>query len=438
MKNVAVFAFPVGTHAAPLFSFIRQISTAAPGLKFFFFSTAESNASTFPKEETLDRITPCHVSNGLPEGYIFNGNPVELAGYFVKSLPENFKEAMAEMGTTFHAFITDAFYWFVSDFAEELRVPWLPLWTSGPRPLLVHVETDQFRQHLRGEPLDKTLDFVPEFSQIRGSDLPDDIVSGNMDSPFAEMTYKMGLALPRATAVLVNSFDDLEPAIVNMLKSRFHKFLNVGPFCLTLPPKLFDDDPHDCIGWLNAQEEEASVAYISFGSVGMLPPQELVALAEALEELGTPFLWSFRGNLDQLLPKHFLDYTTTKNKGKIVPWVPQLKVLQHPSIGVFVTHCGWNSVLESIVCGVPLIARPIFGEQKLNSRIVEALWGTGLGIQGGILTKDVMLEALKLILCSEQGGNMRKKIEVHKQHAFKAAEGSSTENFKIVVKIITN
>lgn len=447
MKNIAVFAFPIGTHAAPLFSFIRQISTAAPDIKFFFFSTAESNAAIFSKEETLDKIIPCNVWNGCPEGYVFKGNPVELAGYFVKSLPGNFKEAMnkfvAETGTRFDSFITDAFYWFGSEFAEELSVPWLPLWTSGPRPLLVHMETDQIRQHLGVAGVqtrdDKTLDFLPEFSKIRASDLPDDIVSDKMHSPFSEMTYKMGLALPRATAVLVNSFDELDTVIVDMLKSRIqNKFLNVGPFCLTLPPKL--SDPHGCIDWLNGQELKASsVAYISFGSVGMLPPQELVALADALEELGTPYIWSFRGNPEQLLPKYFMD--NTKNKGMIVPWVPQLKLLQHPSIGVFVTHCGWNSVLESIVGGVPLIARPIFGEQKLNSRIVEAVWGTGLGMEGGVLTKDGMVKALKLVLSSEEGGNMRNNIELQKQLAFKAVEepnGSSTENFMTLLNIISN
>ncbi|GLT30023.1 hypothetical protein SLA2020_048480 [Shorea laevis] len=320
--------------------------------------------------------------------------------------------------------------------AEELQVPWVALWTAGPRSLLIHVETDKIRRHLgiEGAP-DKTLDFLPEFSAIRASDLPDEVVCRNVHSPFAEMLHKMGLALPRATAVAANSFQELDPLIVNMLKSRFQKFLNVGPFCLTVPPPF--SDTYDCMEWLNKQEP-SSVVYISFGSVITPPPHELTALLEALEDVGSPYLWSLRGDQEKLLGREFVE--RSKEKGKIVPWVPQLKVLQHNSVGVFVTHCGWNSVLESIIAGVPLIVRPFFGEQNLNNRIVEAVWGMGLGVEGGIVTKDGMVKALKLILSTEEGEKLRKKIEVHKELALKAVEpnGSSTENFQTLVKIINN
>ncbi|GLU10370.1 hypothetical protein SLE2022_271800 [Rubroshorea leprosula] len=94
--------------------------------------------------------------------------------------------------------------------------------------------------------------------------------------------------------------------------------------------------------------------------------------------------------------------------------------------------------VESIIGGVPLILRPFFGEQNLNNRIVEAVWGMGLGVEGGILTKDGMVKALKLILSTEVGEKLRKKIEVHKELALKAVEpnGSSTENFRTLLKII--
>ncbi|GLU10369.1 hypothetical protein SLE2022_271790 [Rubroshorea leprosula] len=94
------------------------------------------------------------------------------------------------------------------------------------------------------------------------------------------MLHKMGLALPRETAVAANSFQELDPLIVTMLKSRFQKFLNVGPFCLTLP--LPFSNTYDCMEWLNKQEP-SSVVSISFGSVITLPPHELTALLAALE-----------------------------------------------------------------------------------------------------------------------------------------------------------
>jgi UDP:flavonoid glycosyltransferase YjiC (YdhE family) len=179
------------------------------------------------------------------------------------------------------------------------------------------------------------------------------------------------------------------------------------------------------------------VAYISFGSMMTPPPHELAALAEALEATGFPFLWSFRGHAKENLPKGFLEWTS-KN-GKLVPWAPQMLVLRHRSVGVFVTHCGWNSVLETIVAGVPMICRPIIGDQKLNAKIVVVEWGMGVEIEGEVFTKDAVVKALVLTLSSEQGKRMRGKAEALRELAMKAVvvpNGSSNENFTTLVQIV--
>ncbi|KAK6235924.1 UDP-glucuronosyl/UDP-glucosyltransferase - like 10 [Theobroma cacao] len=438
-KHIAVLAFPFGTHAAPLLSIIRQLSAAVPGTMFSFLSTEQANSSTFPKDGKLDNVRPFNVWDGLPEGYSFKGNPHEPVEYFIKALPGNFRKAIdalvAETGNRIDCLITDAFYWFGGDIADELNVPWVALWTAGPRALLVHVQTDVIRQHVGiNAPEDKALDFLQDFSALRAADLPDGIISGSFDAPIPALLHKMGLALSRATAITANSYEDLDNTVVNMLKSSFKKFLNVGPFNLVSVPPM--DDTHGCLDWLN-KHEPASVVYISFGSVISPPPHELAVLSEALEESDLPYLWSFRGNPEQQLPRGFLERTSSK--GKIVPWAPQLKLLQHPSVGVFVTHGGWNSVLESIIGGVPMIFRPFFGDQRLNTRTVEAVWGFGLGLEGGTFTKDGTIKALKFILSTEEGKRMREKIGVQKELAFKAVQpnGSSIENFKTLVKIVT-
>lgn len=160
-------------------------------------------------------------------------------------------------------------------------------------------------------------------------------------------------------------------------------------------------------------------------------------LAEALEESEFPYLWSFRGNPEKQFPPGFVE--RTRSKGKIVPWAPQQKILENPAVGVFLTHGGWNSILESIIGGVPMIFRPFFGEQKLNTRNVEAVWGFGLGLEGGTITKEGTKKALKFILCSEEGKKMREKISVQKELAHKAVQpnGSSVENFKTLVKVVS-
>lgn len=223
---------------------------------------------------------------------------------------------------------------------------------------------------------------------------------------------------------------------MNELKLKFLKFLNVGPFPLTSPPQFNVADEHGCLKWLD-KHRAASVAYISFGSMMTPPPQELAALVDALEATGFPFLWSFRDYAEENLSNGFQE-RTSKN-GKLVPWAPQLLVLRHRSVGVFVTHCGWNSILETIIAGVPMICRPFFGDQKLNSKVIELVWGIGVGIEGGVFTKEGVLKALELTLSSEQGKKMRGKVEALKEPAMKAVlpNGSSNENFKTLIQIVT-
>lgn len=267
-------------------------------------------------------------------------------------------------------------------------------------------------------------------------DLPEGLVSGPLDEGVPLLLHKMGQILPKAAAVAANSYEELDlPDVNTLMKTRLPKFLNIGPFTLSslLPPA---SDEYCCLEWLE-KREKSSVAYISFGSVIQPPLPELTALAEALEARKTPFLWSFRGNPTEQLPLGFLQRTSVY--GKMVPWAPQIKILQHSSVGVFVTHGGWNSILESIIGGVPMICRPFFGDQKLNERTLETVWGIGLGIEGRKFTKDGTMKALEVVLCSEEGKIMREKIAVLKKLAFQAveSEGSSTANFKAVMELIT-
>jgi hypothetical protein len=280
----------------------------------------------------------------------------------------------------------------------------------------------------------KNFDFLPGFPELRACDLPEMVVD-DINGPFGTMLHKMGLELPRAHAVAINSFDTVHNPIENELKTKFKLLLNVGPFILTTPQRMISDE-HGCIPWLS-QQENSSVVYISFGSVVIPPPHELTALAEALEECGLPFIWAFRGNPEETLPNGFME--RTKTKGKIVAWAPQYEILKHPSVGVCFTHCGWNSVLDCIVGGVPMISRPFFGDQRLNSRMVESVWEIGVGVENGVLTKESAMKALEITMLSGEGKLMRQKILKFKESALAAVEknGSSANNCNTLIQIIT-
>ncbi|XP_052200438.1 flavonol 3-O-glucosyltransferase F3GT2-like isoform X2 [Diospyros lotus] len=443
--HVAVLAFPFGTHAAPLLTLVRRLAAAEPAFKFSFLSSASSNRTIFSgsKAGDLGNITPFNVWDGVPEGHELSGNIHEGVQFFLRATPGNFwaavEEAETASGSKVGCLLSDAFLWFACDMATEMKVPWMPYWTAGSCSLSVHLNTDLIRSSQLGKSGaskngDGALEFIPGLSSVRPDDIPDGILTGKLDSPMAELLHNMAKHLPRATAVALNSFEELETAIAADLKSKLQKALCIGPSTLS-SPALSKSDENGCLSWLD-KHEAAFVAYISFGTITTPPPNELLALAETLRSSKIPFLWSLRDHSRGLLPEGFVE--ETESYGKMVTWAPQQEVLAHPSVGLFVTHCGWNSILESIAGGVPMICRPFFGDQQLNGRMVQDEWRIGVMVEGGIFTKAETIRALELVLSGEEGKKMREKIWVLKQNALEAVgpNGSSTTKFSTLVELI--
>ncbi|KAI3842921.1 hypothetical protein MKW92_046704 [Papaver armeniacum] len=450
-NHVVVMAFPFGTHAIPLFNLVRRLAVQAPALTFSFFSTVKANQSVFGNKSTSfnnlpnnipSNMKPYDVDDGIPNG--FTGNPRAAMGFFLKSMAENFGNRIDSVygddsSDDIKCFISDSFFYFTADFAERMGVPWISFWTAGPCSLSTHYYTDLIRQTISLGPdgiqgrEEELLDFVPGLSRIRTRDLPEGVLFGGCESEFSRMLHNMGLMLPRASVVTINSCAELDLPILEDFNSKFQKCLTVGPFTLTSQnPSHTHDDPHGCGAWLDKQQP-TSVAYISFGTVTTPPPDELAALAQGLEESDVPFLWSLKDDLLSQLPNGFFERTS--KRGLIVPWAPQQRVLEHDAIGVFVTHCGWNSVMESITGGVPMICRPFFGDQRINCRMVSDVWEIGTRIRDGVFTKDGTVECLDMIFSDEK---LREKIGALRGFAKHAVgpKGSSTRNFNTLAEMV--
>lgn len=146
--HIAVFAFPFGTHAAPLLHLVRRLATSAPSVSFSFFSTSKSNASIFSSGQYSGNIRAYDVADGSPEGHVFSGGKEEPVEFFLKVAPESFKKAVkvaeADAGEV-GGLLTDAFLWFSGKMAAAMGVPWVAFWTAGPSSLSVHMHTDLIR-----------------------------------------------------------------------------------------------------------------------------------------------------------------------------------------------------------------------------------------------------------------------------------------------------
>nr|GMD41658.1 UDP-glucose:flavonoid 3-O-glucosyltransferase [Ipomoea batatas] len=438
--DVAVLAFPFGTHAAPLLSLVEYLSAAFPSARFSFFSNHDSNSTLFGgRNPGAGKIKAYDVGDG-----IVAGEASVIHEEFIMAMPGNYQtaiaEAEAETGAKFGCFLTDAFLWFGGDLAAERGgVPWIALWTAGACSLSAHLYTDFVRSLVAATPtanengLEQKLKVIPGMSQVSIGEMPGEILAKDLQTSFPGMIYNMALKLPGANAVVLNSFQKLDPTITDDLRSKLQKVFNIGPMIL-LPatPKPPISDDHNCIPWLDSLPLASPAVYLSFGSGLMPPPDEIVALAEALEAKRAPFLWSLKPHGVKHLPEGFLE--RTKEFGKIV------QVLSHTRVGAFVTHCGWNSILEAISFGVCMICRPFYGDQQINTRFVESVWEIGVKVEGGIFTKDETMKALSVVLDSDRGKLLKENVVKLKGEALEAVKpnGSSTNDFQELVRLLND
>uniref|UniRef100_A0A0A9D2I9 BZ1 n=1 Tax=Arundo donax TaxID=35708 RepID=A0A0A9D2I9_ARUDO len=254
----------------------------------------------------------------------------------------------------------------------------------------------------------------------------------------------MAQRLPRAAAaVALNAFPGLDPPDVTAaLAAALPDCLPFGPYHLLLPTTASDDDdaapadPHGCLAWIDRHPARA-VAYVSFGTVASPWPDELRELAAGLEAAGAPFLWSLREDSWPLLPAGFLDRAAASGTGLVVPWAPQVGVLRHASVGAFVTHAGWASVMEGVSSGVPMACRPFFGDQRMNARSVAHVWGFGTAFDGP-MTHGAVAAAVGALLRGEEGARMRARAQELQTAVARAFQpgGRCRKNFDEFVHIV--
>jgi hydroquinone glucosyltransferase len=249
--------------------------------------------------------------------------------------------------------------------------------------------------------------------------------------------------------ILINSFLEIEKGPIEALReegSGNPAVYPVGPI-IQMETKSSDDvNGFECLTWLDKQEP-CSVLYVSFGSGGTLSQEQIVELALGLELSNHKFLWvvrapnssansaylSAQNDVDplQFLPSGFLE--RTKEKGLVIPsWAPQIQILSHRSVGGFLTHCGWNSILESVVHGVPLITWPLFAEQKMNAVLLSE--GLKVGMRTRVNENDIVervevAKVIKYLMEGEEGEKLRNNMKELKQAASNAVkeDGSSTK-----------
>lgn len=191
---------------------------------------------------------------------------------------------------------------------------------------------------------------------------------------------------------------------------------------------------HTYLKWLNTKPPK-SVVFVSFGSMGTTTAKQALELAKGLKASKKHFLWVLKES-DHKVPQDFLN-----NDGLVVTWCNQVEVLAHPAVGCFVTHCGWNSVLEALSIGVPVVGAPQWSDQPTNAKLVEELWRVGLRAKrdsDGILRGEELDRCIREVMDGGKSEDIRRNASKWGENATRAAGtgGSSDNNISKFIRIL--
>ncbi|XVF05417.1 hypothetical protein REPUB_Repub05bG0170100 [Reevesia pubescens] len=330
--------------------------------------------------------------------------------------------------------IYDTLSYFAQSVADDLRLPGISVRTSAAASMLVFAVVPNpdgkgYTSFHDSISENQMLDLQSlQLQQLLAS------ISRNPTDAMSELRVAVTHATRSSSAIIVNTMDFLEQAVLSKINEYFPSpIFTIGPIHKLAPTRSTSllKEETDCLSWLDKQALK-SVLYVSFGSTASMDEQELIETAWGLANSEQPFLWVVRPGLVrglewiELLPKDFLD--RVGERGCIVKWAPQTKVLAHGAVGGFWSHCGWNSTLESVSEGVPMLCRPFFGDQTLDSRYICHVWKVGLELENKFERGNIE-EAIRRLMVDVEGEEIRKNaMDLKEKTELCLKEGGSSCN----------
>nr|D4Q9Z4.1 RecName: Full=Soyasapogenol B glucuronide galactosyltransferase; AltName: Full=Soyasaponin glycosyltransferase 2; AltName: Full=UDP-galactose:SBMG-galactosyltransferase [Glycine max]BAI99584.1 UDP-galactose:SBMG-galactosyltransferase [Glycine max] len=436
--------------------------------------TTAHNATVFQKSIDLDasrgRPIRTHVVNfpaaqvGLPVGIeAFNvDTPREMTPRIymgLSLLQQVFEKLFHDLQPDF--IVTDMFHPWSVDAAAKLGIPRIMFHGASYLARSAAHSVEQYAPHLEAKfDTDKfVLPGLPDNLEMTRLQLPDWLRSPNQ---YTELMRTIKQSEKKSYGSLFNSFYDLESAYYEHYKSIMGtKSWGIGPVSLWANQDAQDkaargyakeeEEKEGWLKWLNSKAE-SSVLYVSFGSINKFPYSQLVEIARALEDSGHDFIWVVRkndgGEGDNFL-EEFEKRMKESNKGYLIwGWAPQLLILENPAIGGLVTHCGWNTVVESVNAGLPMATWPLFAEHFFNEKLVVDVLKIGVPVGAKewrnwnefgseVVKREEIGNAIASLMSEEEeDGGMRKRakeLSVAAKSAIKVG-GSSHNNMKELIR----
>ncbi|XP_020252450.1 LOW QUALITY PROTEIN: 7-deoxyloganetic acid glucosyltransferase-like [Asparagus officinalis] len=478
--HVLVFPFPIQGHIPPILKLAELLSLS--GFHITFLNTETIHNRLLKNSPALEQLAqqPRFRFKTLPDGLTSNNTEpilqvVDLVDSIRARCSELYRETLVPKNgedpdgwPPVTCVVADGLMPVAFDVAEEMMVPVILLRTSSPCSVWAYYSIPELIK--RGElPFPEEADMDDPIQGVEGMqsllrrrDLPGTL--RHAKSPNDRVLGFFNTAsnnLGRAKALILNTFEPLDSLVLSHIRSVCPIIYTIGPLHLlqrnlnssTNFPSFWLQD-RSCIEWLDSQPNK-SVVYISFGSITTMTGYKFHEFFHGLVNSGHcsittmtgykfheffhglvnsghRFLWVIRPDLVQGITTELEIYTT--ERVCFVPWAPQEEVLAHPAIGCFLTHSGWNSTLESIAAGVPMICWPFFADQQITSRYVGEVWKIGVDMKDTCDRNTIESMARKVMV--DEG--LRKSVSEMANIARESVKenGSSNMNFQKLVQHI--
>ncbi|KAH0699263.1 hypothetical protein KY284_013478 [Solanum tuberosum] len=448
--HVVLFPFMSKGHIIPIFDLARLLLRSGVSVTVFttpasrpFFSDSLSDSNV----NIIDIPFPQNIE-GIPVG-VESTDKLPSMSLFVsfasatKSMKPDFEQALASFSpVTF--MITDSFLPWTLDSANKLGIPRFAYYGMTTFSLSLMRSSGDL---LRTELSDDEIFTLPDFPWIK-------LTRNDFDSPFREREPKgpffdfateEAMATSKSYGLIVNSFYELESVYVDHFNSKFSpKAWCVGPFCAATAPLQERLEKPSYITWLDEMLEQGkSVLYVAFGTQAEISPEQLKEIKIGLEKSEVNFLWVVRKSIDEINDGF---ENRVKNRGLVVTeWVDQREILNHGSVEGFLSHCGWNSVVESICAKVPILAWPMMADQHLNARMVVEEIKIGLKVETrdgsvrGFVKCEGLEKPIRELMEGDKGKEARKKVNEIGEAAINAVKegGSSWQTLNDLILELT-
>ncbi|XP_062190765.1 DIMBOA UDP-glucosyltransferase BX9-like [Phragmites australis] len=444
-RRVLMFPLPFQGHLNPMLQLAGALH-ACGGLDVTVFHAA-FNAP----DPAGHRFVP--VGDGVPFGGLLpSGSDADFAGALLRMnerLRGPFRDSLRQVldedeGGASACLVVDSNLRGMQLVAEELGVPTLVLRTGSAACLVAYMAFPALcDKGLLPPPSQDQIQLDMPLNELPPLRLRDMVFSTTTTHATMARCLECLLESARCSSgVIINTLQDLESSelqkIANGLGVPIYAIGPLHKISSGTESSLLAQD-RTCMEWLDKQETD-SVLYVSFGSLASMDEKELLETAWGLANSQRPFLWVIRHNLVQSseqasLPDGFEE--ATRGRGMVVSWAPQQDVLGHRAVGGFWTHNGWNSTLESICEGVPMICRPQFADQMINMRYVQEVWKIGFELEGE-LERGKIEGAVRRLLCEEEGREMRQRAKDFRNKAVNCMDegGSSKTAIDLLLKRI--